>query len=339
MQQPWWRPRGGGGRAAERGLVRAARRAPLCMGGWEYRVEWEGGYGDTWEPALHLNATGAVARMATEARGGKVPTNFGDWVGDIADTWTHSDSRKARRARKRIRAKGGAVAGEWAEVLEMYQQYVRMARRWDGEGDNVGTEARRVRGEEWVVDAERTCYTGKSKVRKECKADGTEQETVGKGCSLAAHGGAEGIPVKAGEALRRLQMDREAMQAAKDAGETEYDSVLPDSFVRGVMDLEGVGVFTQRAGNAYEMMVDVEVAGDPVARVFARDLRLETSGREARSGEWIKMDRGNKAVLAGHAARIESGEAVRVVMDLHSEHGFTRAVATGSGWHQQAGAT
>jgi hypothetical protein len=81
----------------------------------------------------------------------------------------------------------------------------------------------------------------------------------------------------------------------------------------------------------YEWQAEAGVSRDPVARTFARDARMEAGeGMVARGGQRVRMDAGNRKVLVGpgNQSISESGDAMRVAMDLHAEHGFTHAVAT-----------
>jgi ribonuclease HI len=71
------------------------------------------------------------------------------------------------------------------------------------------------------------------------------------------------------------------------------------------------------------------VAQDPVARLWARDARLDAREEmRARGGGKVRLDAGNAAVLKKDSAEKESGEAMRVTMDLHAVHMFTHAFAT-----------
>ena len=85
-------------------------------------------------------------------------------------------------------------------------------------------------------------------------------------------------------------------------GHTEYDSELPLTFPATAMDLEGTGVF--RGGGAmHEYIADIEVARDPVARLFARVLGLEAGQPVvARRGREVRLDAGNRAVLRQQGA-------------------------------------
>jgi hypothetical protein len=61
--------------------VLAARKAPECFGGWEYRIRWEGGYEDTWEKATHMRNTREMKEMLEEARRNKlVHTSYREWL-------------------------------------------------------------------------------------------------------------------------------------------------------------------------------------------------------------------------------------------------------------------
>ena len=158
------------------------------------------------------------------------------------------------------------------------------------------------------------------------------KDVKGAGASLSADDRVTGEGVQSGEARRRMDADAERRAAARAAGESEYGSALPEGFAGGVMDLEeNGGVFKGRGDAAYDYMRDRDVARDVVARLFARASGLEAGDEAtARTGVRVKLDGGNRKALrgAGNRAVEESGEAMRVCMDLHAAHGFTHAFAT-----------
>ena len=84
--------------------VMAARRAPECLGGWEYRVRWEGGYDDTWEPA----GWAAGVRGAAEGAG-VLGWSWGAAASSGSNTLPGQSARLARSAIKLRRLVPSAV--------------------------------------------------------------------------------------------------------------------------------------------------------------------------------------------------------------------------------------
>ena len=140
----------------------------------------------------------------------------------------------------------------------------------------MGCEVKSVRGAEWESGEWRTSYAGEEKMRRELDEGGDWKDVKGAGASLRTDDRAAGEGVKSGEARRRMDADAERRAAARAAGESEYDSALPEGFAGEVMDLEeSGGVFKGRGDAAYEYMRDRDVARDVVARLFARASGLE----------------------------------------------------------------
>ena len=85
----------GGGEWAVKEVL-AARKAPTCMGGWEYRVRWEGEYADTWESAKQMGGTVAMKREMLRAREEReVCVTFEEWLKREAEQ-TGARRRRAR---------------------------------------------------------------------------------------------------------------------------------------------------------------------------------------------------------------------------------------------------
>jgi hypothetical protein len=136
----------GGGEWAVKEVL-AARKAPTCMGGWEYRVRWEGDYADTWEAAKQMGGTVAMKREMLRAREEReVCVTFEEWLEREAEQ-TGARRRRAWRALARIAdTREEAGEGEWDEAWELFTVYAEEARRWDDGGRNVGSNARAGRG-------------------------------------------------------------------------------------------------------------------------------------------------------------------------------------------------
>ena len=210
------------------------------------------------------------------------------------------------------RAEVTAEDGDWAEVWELFVEYVAEARKEEDAGANVGTNAAAERGEKWERDNTRTCYEGEATTREKI-VDGAPKSVAGRRSGMK--GAEQGESANGGEALARMAHDEEAEAEARRRGEREYESTLPEAFAGKVMDLEGSGVFKGRTDAAYERVADRDVARDPVARLFGRNMTVVETGKEmtTRAGGKVKMDKGNMAALTGpgNKATTESREAMR----------------------------
>ena len=340
--------------------VRAARRAPECVGGWEYRVKWRGGYEETWEPAHNMRKTSEMLELMRDARERKlVHTRFEEWM-EAEEKRGGRAMWKVRRARARAASTAEeAEEREWEEAWEMFEAYVRHAREWDEGGRNVGGVPRQARGKTWETGDECTCYAGERAARsaEEIEATGGKRERHVP--SLVSE--AVGEKVQEGDMEQRVAEDLAAEAAAREAGEEECETRLPPTFPRRVMDYGGKGVFVEYgvgvgmgvgedgrltevmgAENAtrktvdwkqgYEYIRHTEVSRDPVARLFGRcaELEKETGGVKTAAGRRVRMDRAGVKVLTGRGNKSvsESGRAMRVAMALHAAVGFTHAYAT-----------
>ena len=115
--------------------------------------------------------------------------------------------------------------------------------------------------------------------------------------------------------------------------------MLPATFPLHAMDLEGEGTFEGCTGTGagFEYIADAQVEADPVARLFGRCQSFEGGGEvHTRSGKGVSLDKKGREVLRGigERSRKESGEAMRVAMDLHAEIWFTHAFATDGSKHR-----
>ena len=150
-----------------------------------------------------------------------------------------------------------------------------------------------------------------------------------------------GVRVQPGEAVRRVAIEKERREEARRNRSTrgEYDSVLPETFPLYAMDLEGEGTFEGCTGTGagFEYIADTQVEADPVARLFGRCQSFEGGGEvHTMSGKGVTLDKKGREVLrgVGERSRKESGEAMRVAMDLQAEIGFTHAFATDGSKHR-----
>ena len=148
-----------------------------------------------------------------------------------------------------------------------------------------------------------------------------------------------GVRVQPGEAVRRVAIEKERREEARRNRRGEYDSVLPETFPLYAMDLEGEGTFEGCTGTGagFEYIADTQVEADPVARLFGRCQSFEGGGEvHTMSGKGVTLDKKGREVLrgVGERSRKESGEAMRVAMDLQAEIGFTHAFATDGSKHR-----
>ena len=143
--------------------IGAARKAPACMGGWEYWVEWKGaeweGFGG-WEREGNIS-TGMRDEMK-EAREHKyVHTTFEEW---LRDKTKGGNARRHKRLMKYVKGEESECHGDgmWEDLWEEFQRYARSTNmRGARTEENVGAEpAHEEGGEEWKADAARTKYGG-----------------------------------------------------------------------------------------------------------------------------------------------------------------------------------
>ena len=306
--------------------VLAARRAPECMGGWEYRVRWAGGYADTWEAARQMGGTAAMKRDMERARTEReVSVTFEAWLDKVKEEGRRARAQKARRAIERMRdERDEAEDGEWADVWDLFVEYANEARRWDDGGSNVGSNPRERRGAGWECDRTRTSYEGEETMREKVQKDGTVAMEKGRKASLEGGGS-----VREGDAKRAEEEQLRREREARERGEEIFQPLLPETHPVGAMDLEGTDVFQRHLGTVHECQSLWRVAQDAVARLWARDMWLE--GQETirtRSGRGVRLDDGNVKALRGNVALRESSNAMKVTMDLHTTHMFTHAFAT-----------
>lgn len=306
--------------------VLAARRAPECMGGWEYRVRWAGGYADTWEAARQMGGTAAMKRDMERARTEReVSVTFEAWLDKVKEEGRRARAQKARRAIERMRdERDEAEDGEWADVWDLFVEYADETRRWDDGGSNVGSNPRERRGAGWECDRTRTSYEGEETMREKVQKDGTVAMEKGRKASLEGGGS-----VREGDAKRAEEEQLRREREARERGEEIFQPLLPETHPVGAMDLEGTDVFQRHLGTVHECQSLWRVAQDAVARLWARDMWLE--GQETirtRSGRGVRLDDGNVKALRGNVALRESSNAMKVTMDLHTTHMFTHAFAT-----------
>jgi ribonuclease HI len=128
------------------------------------------------------------------------------------------------------------------------------------------------------------------------------------------------------------EMRERTREAAHTGGMVE--ETVPMTLVHAAGRLrmeEGAGTFAD-GGRKYEMWKDRAVAADPVTRVFARHLHLETGGEEGTiGGRRVSMDAQGTRVLTGKNAATadrETGEAMRVAAAIHARTHFTHVAAT-----------
>jgi hypothetical protein len=252
--------------------VLAARKAPACFGGWEYRIRWEGGYEDTWEKATHMRNTREMKEMLEEARRSKlVHTSYREWL-ECTGTRRTRKGRTALEAQRKLGDldKEGDGEGEWDAVWQTFKEYAEEAMKWGSTEDNLGEASRAPRGATWEVNEECTCYPG---VRRQIEGINEQGETItkeGAGAGLKCE--EAGVQVQPGEAKRRVGIEKERREEARRNQRGEYDSVLPATFPLHAMDLNGEGTFEGCTGTGagFEYIAEREVEADPVARLFGR---------------------------------------------------------------------
>ena len=319
--------------------VMAARKAPTCFGGWEYRIRWEGGYEDTWEKATHMRNTKDMKEMLDEARQNKlVHTSYREWL-ECTKKKRTKKGRTALEAHRKLGnlGKEGDGEGEWDAVWQTFKEYAEEAMKWSSAEVNLGEASRAPRGATWAVNEECTCYPGVRRQIESIDKQGQKITKEGAGAGLQCE--EAGVRVQPGEAMKRVAIEKEHREEARRNQRGEYDSVLPATFPLHAMDLEGEGTFEGCSGTGagFEYIADKQIEADPVARLFGRCQSFEGGGEvHTMSGRGVTLDKGGREVLRGigERSRKESGEAMRVAMDLHAAVWFTHAFATDGSKHR-----
>ena len=274
--------------------VLAARKAPACFGGWEYRIRWEGGYEDTWEKATHMRNTREMKEMLEEARREKlVHTSYREWLESTATRRTRK-GRNAIEAQRKLSdlSKEGDGEGDWDAVWQTFKEYAEEAMKWSSGEENLGEVSREPRGATWTANEECTCYPG---VRRQIEGiDEQGRKTTKEGAGTGLQSEEAGVRVQPGEAVRRVAIEKERREEARRNRRGEYDSVLPETFPLYAMDLEGEGTFEGCTGTGagFEYIADAQVEADPVARLFGRCQSFEGGGEvHTMSGKGVTLDK------------------------------------------------
>lgn len=326
--------------------VVAARRAPECFGGWEYRVRWGGHGGETWEMAHTLQAEpgGRLAMDLAAARSRKcVPHSLRDRMERLLQ---HREAAQRARGARLIRACEAEQADN-ASVEELFQMYKLHAARLAG-GVSVAEDgnlrevprAEGMRGEQLGVEEYQTLYLGGRETVAVLQADGStvreERSRAGLEPSTARDAA---LPVgsQVTEEAWQQAVDAEAMNIVADAGR-EMAGLPPVQrpeltwWASDVIDCvrQAAGSHFWRTGgsdNGYTEIGNAAIASDPVLRLFLRSDDVEVSGGVRDSnGVHIECDAEEKKMLKDGAT--ECWWVRWVCLNLHAWHRFTHAVAT-----------
>ena len=327
--------------------IAAARRAPECLGGYEYRVKWGDRYVDTWEPEAQFIRRAVVGRdmreeMTRAREEAMEPSSFYEALEMSAET-RPAESEQVNRA-LRGDPNDPRVARDFDMVLDMFLGYAEGATIGDPASDNIaetpatrggsaGWEARR---EEWqtaylgaMEDVEQEEGEEKPKQRRRV---GLEAWTAWEHTRPPEHQVADDIMFTLGaeDELRRLE--------ALMAGEEEYASVVPPSSPSSTVrhelqDVADRGMWAD--ASTYEAISREEIRADPVTRVFPRYDEMEVAdtrggepkGARTREGKRARMSKQERQVLKAKG-NFESARAMRVALALHHMHFFTDAAAT-----------
>ena len=168
----------------------AARAAPACWGGVEYRVRWaaaEDGrtYEDSWETRASMTGhAGTRKEMARAERERWVCGTFGEWLERRQREGSAVTKARAKRVQARVVSKGVET---WTETWAEFCEYVRERQEREGAETkaNVGEESS-AQGEEGAGWAERaaaqqqqTCYLGEERQREVAEGEaGKKKEKV-----------------------------------------------------------------------------------------------------------------------------------------------------------------
>ena len=105
--------------------IKLARRAPTCLGGWEYLVKWDGEYEDSWEPGMTL--TMKTADMMEEKRRARdekyLASNFVEWLERESSSSKNSRSYTNSINEAIRQCQGNSTIKGWTEVWKLFLKY------------------------------------------------------------------------------------------------------------------------------------------------------------------------------------------------------------------------
>ena len=160
--EPWTKWKKGTWNVQE---IMLARRAPLCVGGWEYKIKWEEGYEDSWIPEINITTRKTADMQAQILRAREtryIPSSFIEWL------MREQASRKngSRRFRYAIQTCRVGRGSGLSEVWKLFLEYRDATVQIDASENMKDTPASEGGCEKtWTPSEMRTCYLGDKKTK------------------------------------------------------------------------------------------------------------------------------------------------------------------------------
>ena len=304
--------------------ILAARRAPTCLGGWEYKVRWKEEGVDTWEPAINMTTRDMAEDMKRAQEQRYLPTNFREWL----EIETEKKTPDARASRYAIATcEGKKASGGWSEVWRLFVRYQSETVQQDV-NENLPDIPASEGGRDtrsWEPSERRTCYLGNKEEYEDEKGEKRMRMVPG----LDPHEPWEmDLPAELKVTYHTVQ-DR--VEEDLLMGETGTQRMaIPEHQPHLHVDMtEGSHMLWKGQRNkAVERTCERLPTLDPVLRLFLRWDVVE-NGEEVRiGGVRGRMDRDEQKSLGSDTGSVcESARLMRTAMHLHYEHHFTHAAS------------